>query len=201
MEIKKTKIQKIMHYQLDYLPTRESMIEEFDITPNRLRVAEEAIRDIAKSEAVELFFDWEKVVYDASEVGYLLIEWGLVEAFALFCLRTGYSAGLIGVVDASNCFADVEIEAEFEPSGKLKSMSGRKLVPDSSLCKYFGVTTVIRFRLSRTQAYRKLLAERWYDPGVSVMDRFVCPLDRQAFENFRYMEGKSIEVECGIGVD
>lgn len=44
---------------------------------------------------------------------------------------------------------------------------------------------VIRFPLSRPQAYRKFLSERWHDPGVPAMERFACPEDRACAESFR----------------
>ena len=46
------------------------------------------------------------------------------------------------------------------------------------------LVTVIRYPLSCVQGYRKFIAERWHDPDVATVERFECPLDRDAFDRF-----------------
>jgi hypothetical protein len=188
---------EIMKYQFDNPPTRQAMIEELGVNPDRLFLAEESIRSIAKNEDG---WDGRKDESDAGEAAGLLLRWGLVEAFSLYCLRAGEEArrgdlllcGGLGV-----CFIEVldwwgdsyRISAEFDLSGRLKSMDAAKSGP-----RHLGhgnLLTVIRFPLSKTQAYRKLLAERWYDPDVPHSERFVCPLDRKDFESWEKMAWKS----------
>lgn len=203
-----------MTYKFDNPPTREAMIEELGVNPDRLVLAENSIRDRAKSEDE---MDWEKDKYSEGEVAYLLTRWGIAEAFALFCLRTGRSEGGIEVISSGEGRV-YSVRADFDQTGRLKMMKAKardcdpfqgmraedakseawrelqrakieKATDETVSCGddcdgRCPLVTVIRFPLSRTQAYRKFLAERWYDPDVPCLDRFACPLDRARFNSF-----------------
>lgn len=106
-------------------PSREYMIREFDVDVGRLHAAEGALRSCACG-----LGDIDRTVarYPAPAVARVLIECGLVEAFALYCLRPGRGGSRFGILpnwvgSPADCGL-LTVRADFDAAGKIKTLEG-----------------------------------------------------------------------------
>jgi len=113
-----------MKYQFDNPPTREAMILEFGADPERLTRAEESIKACAMHADD---FEEGKEHYTGGEVARILMDCGLVEAFALLCTRMGRMRGEIVIYRPRRgevVGGLLRVYAEFDSSGRLETING-----------------------------------------------------------------------------
>lgn len=114
-----------MKYQFDNPPTREAMILEFGADPARFHAAQEAIRSCASRATAN---NGGEEYYSETAVARVLMDCGLVDAFALYCVRHGAGRCRIAILPAWDglppCGGLLTIQAEFHESGALKIMEG-----------------------------------------------------------------------------
>jgi len=111
-----------MIYHFDNPPSRESIVQEFDIIPDRLHRIETFIEGAAAS-MKEDDFDSHKSTYSMPETAFILKMANMVEVFALLCAFPRHRAELIVIFPPAvrSVFygGPLKIEAKFDQLGNL----------------------------------------------------------------------------------